>query len=158
MTTVTPVHEPLVHHEQEAPAMTVPMSPLEPFVRQKTVLLTTYRRDGTPAGTPVSIAVDGPRAFIRTWDAAGKMKRVRRNPVVEIAPSTFRGQPTGSAIRARARLLDGDEAKRAARALARKYPVLHGVMVPLLHRLRRNTTVHLELTPVSGQAPGESVT
>jgi hypothetical protein len=29
----------------------------------KTVLLTTYKRDGTPVGTPVSIAFDGDRAF-----------------------------------------------------------------------------------------------
>ena len=42
---------------------------LEPFVRQQTVLLTTYRRNGTPVGTPVHIAVDGDRAFVRTWDA-----------------------------------------------------------------------------------------
>lgn len=32
------------------------------FARQKTVLLTTYRRDGTPVATPVSIAVAGVRA------------------------------------------------------------------------------------------------
>jgi hypothetical protein len=39
---------------------------LEPFVHQKYVLLTTYRRDGTPVGIPVHIAVDGDRAFVRT--------------------------------------------------------------------------------------------
>lgn len=32
-----------------------------PFVRQNTVLLTSYKRDGTPVGTPVHIAVDGDR-------------------------------------------------------------------------------------------------
>ena len=37
---------------------------LEPFVRQKTVLLTTYRRNGAPVGTPVNIAVEGARAFV----------------------------------------------------------------------------------------------
>ena len=34
---------------------------LAPFVRQKTVVLTSYRRDGRPVCTPVSIAVDGDR-------------------------------------------------------------------------------------------------
>lgn len=121
---------------------------LEPFVRQWAVLLTTYRRDGTPVGTPVSIAVDEDRAFVRTWDTAGKFKRIRNNPEVEVAPSTVLGRPTGPAIRARARVLKGDESARAARYLARKHPVLHGLLVPAVHRLRGNETVHLELTPV----------
>jgi PPOX class probable F420-dependent enzyme len=127
---------------------------LEPFVRQQTVLLTTYRRNGTPVGTPVHIAVDGDRAFVRTWDATGKLKRIRNTPEVEIAPSTFRGVPTGPAIRARARILNGNEAVAARRALTRKYPVMHGVLVPLVHRLRGNTTMHVELTPVpAGDGP-----
>src|ERR671933_1618090 len=125
-----------------------PTPALEPFVHQKTVLLTTYRRDGTPVGTPVNIAVDGDRAFVRTFDTAWKLKRIRNNPEVEVAPSTMRGKPTGPAIRARARVLSGSESAYASRAIARKYPILHGFLVPLFHRLRRNKTVHIELTPV----------
>lgn len=133
-------------------ALRTPAPALAPFVDQQTVLLTTYRRDDTPVGTPVSIAVDGDRAFIRTFDTAGKLKRIRRNPEVTIAPSTARGRPTGPAIRARARLLDGEEAAQAAQALASKHPILHGVLVPLGHRLRGNRTVHLELVPLESQA------
>lgn len=48
--------------------MTNPTQMLERFVRPKTVLLTSYRRNGTPVGTPVSIAVNGEHAFVRTWD------------------------------------------------------------------------------------------
>ena len=128
--------------------MTAPTPVLEPFVCQKTVLLTTYRRDGTPVDTPVNIAVDGDRAFVRTFDTAWKLKLIRNNPEVEVAPSTVRGKPTGPAIRARARVLSGSESAYAGRAIARKYPVLHGFLVPLFHRLRRNKTVHIELTPV----------
>lgn len=128
--------------------MTTPA--LEPFVRQKTVLLTTYRRDGTPVGTPVNIVVDGDRAYFRTWDTAWKLKRIRNNPEVEVAPSTFRGKPTGPAIRAHARVLSGDESAYAGRALARKYPIIQGFLVPLFHRLRRNRTMHVELTPLDG--------
>jgi hypothetical protein len=42
-----------------------------PFIRQNTVVLTTYRRDSTSVATPVHIAVDGDRAFVRTYDTAG---------------------------------------------------------------------------------------
>jgi len=127
---------------------TTPTLALEPFVRQYTALLTTYRRDGMPVGTPVNIAVDGDRAFVRTWDTAGKFKRIRNNPMVAIAPSTFRGTPTGPAIRARARVLSGDESAYAGQLLAHKHLILQGVLVPLIHRLRGNTTIHIELTPM----------
>jgi PPOX class probable F420-dependent enzyme len=123
---------------------------LEPFVGKKTVLLTTFRRNGTPIGTPVSIAVDGDRAFIRTYDRAWKTKRMRNNPEVEIAPSTLRGKPTGSAIRARARLLGAEESEHAARAIARNNRLLQGVLVPLGHRLLRYRTMHFELRPIDG--------
>jgi len=121
---------------------------LEPFIQQRAVWLTTFRRDGTPVGTAVSIAVDGGRAFIRTYDRAGKAKRLRNNPNVEIAPSTMRGKPTGPSIPAQMRLLNGDETKAAAKALARKHRILHGVLVPLSHRLARYKTFHYEVTPV----------
>jgi|SRR5262245_12832875 len=121
---------------------------LEQFIRQRTVLLTTYRRNGTPVGTPVNIAVEGGRAFVRTWDLAWKIKRIRNNPEVEIAPSTVTGKPTGPAIRARARILIDDESAHAGQLLARKHPILHGILVPLVHRLRGNKTMHIEVTPV----------
>jgi uncharacterized protein len=66
--------------------MTAPASVLEPFVRQQTMLLTAYGRDGTPVGTPVNIAVAGDRAFVRTWDATGKFKRIRNNAEKENSP------------------------------------------------------------------------
>ena len=121
---------------------------LEPFIHQRAVLLTSYRRDGTPVGTAVNMAVDGDRAFVRTPHRTGKVKRLRNNPNVEIAPSTFLGKPTGPAIRAQARLLSGDEAKYASGKLARKYRILQGILVPLAHRLTRSKTMHYELTPV----------
>jgi PPOX class probable F420-dependent enzyme len=129
---------------------------LVPFVEQKTVVVTTHRRDGTPVPTPVSLAVDGDRAVIRSYEKAGKTRRLRNDPTVEVAPSTFRGVPTGPAIRARARRLDGAGSRRAAQLLRRKHPFLHGVLVPLAHRAGRaktGRTVHFELTPEASE-PG----
>lgn len=117
-----------------------------PLVRQKTIAVTTYRRDGTAPTSPVSIAVDGDHAYVRTWHTSWKAKRLRRNPNVLIAPSTPEGRPTGPATPAKARLLDGAEAVRARRLLAAKYPLLQAAMVPLSHRLMRVRTLHYELT------------
>jgi uncharacterized protein len=127
---------------------------LEPFDRRKTVLLTTHRRDGTPVGTPVHIVVDGDRTFVRTWDTTGKLKRIRNDPSVEICPSTVGGRPTGPGIRARARVLEGDESAYAGRILSRKYLALHGFLIPLVHRLRGNETIHIEPRPIdNGEVP-----
>ena len=128
--------------------MTDTHSALAPFVRQQTVLLTTFRRDGTPVGTLVGIAVVGDHASVPTWDTAWEPRRIRHNPQMEAAPATWRGKPTGPALRARARLRTGSEAVAAGRALARKHPLLHGLLVPLTHRLLRSTTVHLEVRPL----------
>ncbi len=116
------------------------------FADVRHVLLTTFRRDGTPVGTPVHIAVEGDVAYIRTFDPSGKLKRIRRNPEVEVAPSTARGRPTGPAIRAHARILDGEEAAHAGRLIEAKYPIMQGRLVPWYHRLRHLGTTHIELT------------
>ncbi len=120
---------------------------LERFVGQWAVVLTTYKRDGTPVGTAVNIVVEGDLAYFRTWDTAWKLRRIRNNPEVQFAPSTARGKPAAPAIGARARVLEGEGSARAGKLLARKYPALHGLLVPLVHRLRGNKTMHVELTP-----------
>jgi uncharacterized protein len=117
----------------------------ESFTQRRTAVLTTFKRDGTPVATAVTIAVDGQRAYVRTWDTAWKARRMRNNPDVLVAPSTVRGRPVGPALAARSRLLNGDEARRAAVALARRQPILQGVLVRLAHRLMRYRTVHYEL-------------
>jgi uncharacterized protein len=123
------------------------MQPLDRFEHTWAVLLTSYRRDGSPVGTPVSLAIQGDRGFIRSPGTAWKVKRIRRDPRVEIAPCTPRGRPTGPPLPATARRLDGDEAHHAARALRRRHPVLQGILVPLAHKLLRCGTAHYEIRP-----------
>ena len=113
----------------------------------KTILLTTYKRDGTPVETPVSIAFGGGRAYFRSYDKAWKTKRLRSNPHVEVAASTLRGRRTGPLTGARAVLLDGEQARVAARALRRRHRLLQAVLVPLAHRLLGYQTMHYELRP-----------
>jgi PPOX class probable F420-dependent enzyme len=119
---------------------------LEYLKDTKTVLLRTYKRDGTAVPTPVSIAFEGDRAFFRSYDKAWKTKRLRNDPRVEVAPSTLRGKVTGETVAAQAALLADTDADTAARALAHRHPVLQGVLVPAAHRLLGYETMHYELT------------
>jgi len=120
-------------------------APLAPLKDAKTILLTTYKRDGTGVDTPVSIAFDGDRAYFRSWNKAWKTRRLRNDPRVRAAPCTLRGKPKGPAIEASALLLDGEQARVAARALARRHRVLQAVLVPAAHRVMRYRTMHYEL-------------
>jgi uncharacterized protein len=122
-------------------------SDLAPLRGAKTILLTTYKRDGTAVKTPVSIAFAGDRAFFRSYDQAWKTRRLRNNPRVEATACTLLGKPTGPPVRARATLLAGGQAAAAATALARRHRVLQGMLVPVAHRLRHYQTLHYELRP-----------
>jgi uncharacterized protein len=62
----------------------------------------------------------------------------------------LRGRPTGPPVQARATLLDGAQARVAAKALARRHRVLQGSLVPAAHRLLRYRTKHYELSPDPG--------
>jgi hypothetical protein len=132
------------------------LNPMQ-YVEQRTVLLTSFKRDGTPVGTPVHIAVDGGRIYFRSYEKAWKTKRIRRDPRIEIAPSTVRGEPTGPATEARARILEGEEAKVAARAIGRKYPVIHRWLIPWAHRMMGTKTVHFEVLAPE-ERPGRTMT
>ena len=125
--------------------MSPPNNAFSQFKEQRTVRLTTFKRDGTPVGTPVHIAVAGGKAYFRTPHKTWKVKRLRNNPRVEIAPSTFRGKATGAAVTGTARLLTGEEDRAARKAIGAKYRVLQGVLVPLAHRLLRQRTLHYEV-------------
>jgi hypothetical protein len=118
-----------------------------PIADAKTILLTTYRRDGTPVATPVHVVATGDVAYIRTFDPSGKLKRMRHNPEVTVAPSTMRGRVLGESRLARARILSGAESDAVAQALSRKYRIVHRFLIPWFHRRKGLTTVHVELTP-----------
>jgi uncharacterized protein len=133
-------------NEQPDPAGQPAGGYFAPLGRATYVQLTTFRRNGTPVATTVHIVVDGDAAYFRTWDTTGKAKRIRHTPEVRVARSTIRGRPLGPAIPARARLLDGQESEQAARMLARKHPVLHGHLIPWVHRRQGWTTQQYRLT------------
>lgn len=121
-------------------------SQFDPLRSRKTMLLTCFRRDGTPAASPVSVAFDGDRVFFRTYHTTWKARRLSRDPRVWAAPSSFRGRPRGPAIAGQARLLEGGDADTARRTLARRAPILQGILVPLAHKLARYRTMHFEIT------------
>lgn len=86
------------------------------------LLLTTYRRDGTPVPTPVWFAQTGEgELVVQTGASTGKLKRIRRDPNVAVARSDARGKPKQEAVPAIARILEPADGALARRLLESKY-------------------------------------
>jgi PPOX class probable F420-dependent enzyme len=124
---------------------------LDALDHTKTIALTTHRRDGRSVTTPVNVVIDDGHVYFRTWNTSGKAKRLRHDAHVEFAPATYTGRKlTGPELQARVRVLDEAQSRRARRVLRRAFPFLHGVLVPVSHKIKQVKTVHYELEPDPG--------
>jgi PPOX class probable F420-dependent enzyme len=70
----------------------------EDLAQERYISLTTFRRDGTPVSTPVWVA--GEEGQLLVWTAADswKVKRIKRDRHVRVAPCNARGKPRGDAV------------------------------------------------------------
>jgi PPOX class probable F420-dependent enzyme len=101
------------------------MTSFDALGRAKYVLLTTFRRDGQAVATPVWV-VPAPSGELVIWTGSdtGKIKRIRNDGQVTLAPCTVRGRVTGDTVQARARLGTPEDAGWAARRVLRKYGLI----------------------------------
>lgn len=113
----------------------------------KYLLITSYRRNGTPVATPVWVVRDG--AALGAWTAADswKVKRIRNRADVLVGPCDLRGNPTGDQVPATAELCDPATSARYRQLIARKYGLM-GRLTLLGSRLRRGVdgTVGIRIT------------
>lgn len=111
------------------------------------LLITSYRKNGTPVATPVWVVRDG--NALGAWSAADawKVKRIRNRADVLVGPCDARGNPTGDQVPATAEILDQAATDVYRGLLARKYGVL-GRVTLLGSRLRRGKsgTVGIRIT------------
>jgi uncharacterized protein len=94
------------------------------FEGQKYLSLETFRKSGEGVRTPVWFAAEKDGAavlYIYTIGETGKVKRIRNNPRVRIAPCDMRGNVTGEFVEARAEILSGVAAAHGTQLLNRKY-------------------------------------
>ena len=118
------------------------MAPIPAEIRgQRYLSLATFRKNGTAVYTPVWFAEDGDKLYFMTNSKLGKVKRIRNNPQVKIAPCTMRGKITGPESPATVRVMRPDESARVRQMIGDKYWLAR---VPFLWR---NTDTYIEITP-----------
>ena len=97
------------------------------FEGEKYLNVETYRKTGQAVATPVWFAQDGGLVYIYSLADAGKVKRIRNNPRVRVAPCDMRGKLKGEWEGARARIVQGEETAKGHRLLDQKYGLLKKV-------------------------------
>jgi hypothetical protein len=106
---------------------------------QKYITLATFRKTGVAIYTPVWFAEESDKLYFMTNSKLGKVKRIRNNPQVKVAPCTIRGKITGPEFAATARILPPSEAEHVRRGIKAKYWLAR---VPFLWR---NTDTYVEI-------------
>ena len=104
---------------------------------ERFVSLTTFRKTGAPVATPVWIGRDGDALIVTTPAESGKVKRLRRNPRVEIQPSSRTGKVEDDAPRATGAaeiVTDAPERERLTALFRRKYGLEYRIFM-LVERL-----------------------
>jgi PPOX class probable F420-dependent enzyme len=94
---------------------------LEQFLGQQYLSLETYRKTGAAVATPVWFAQDNELFYVYSLVDAGKVKRIRNNPRVRIAPCSARGMVKGPWVDAEARIVEGREEEHGHKLLNQKY-------------------------------------
>ena len=84
-------------------------------------VLVTLRRNGVRVATPVWAAACDVTLYARTQRGSGKVKRLRNNGSVLLAPCSVRGVPLAAPVPGRARLLRPEEEHVAEAALRRAH-------------------------------------
>src|SRR5438034_8526391 len=112
---------------------------LTPFAHQKYLNLESFKRDGTPVQTPVWFAEEQDVLYVYTLASAGKVKRIRRNPRIRLAPCTMRGTAIGPWVEAEATIVDATTAAHGHALLRHKYGWMKRIgdlFSSLMHRER----------------------
>jgi PPOX class probable F420-dependent enzyme len=123
---------------------------------ERYVSLTTFKRDGSMASTPVwVVSDDGKRLLVWTGVDTWKVKRIRRDPRMRVTPSDGRGRVRGEPLDGTARLLGPDAAAIVEPLLRKNYGFikraldgLNGVMRAVGRRSTR-ASEYIEILPAA---------
>jgi uncharacterized protein len=115
--------------------------------------LATYRKTGVSVNTPVWVAAHEGSYYVFSESKAGKVKRLRNNTNIKIAPCDVRGKIHGEWIEGKARLVeDQTEIDAMYPAFTKKYGIqmrLANFFSHLMGRFNTRTIIAFTLTAQS---------
>lgn len=115
------------------------------YDRQHYLNLETFRRNGDGVKTPVWFVKEGDVLFVRTEASSGKIKRIRNNQLVRIAPCKMDGEVLGEWVEASAHLVCDSEIDRKVDHLLGKKYGLTKILIGLASSLRNRKETTIEI-------------
>jgi PPOX class probable F420-dependent enzyme len=119
---------------------------LAPFQEGKYISLETFKKNGAGVKTPVWYVLHNAKFYAYTEADSWKVKRIRNNSRVRVAPCDMRGNVKGDFIEGRAQLITGEEEKMANELLDRKYFLKK--IFNLMTKLNRHKRAMIRVEPV----------
>src|SRR5436309_13788350 len=101
---------------------------LSQFAGKKCINIETYRKTGDPVRTPVWFIEENGELFVRTDSSTGKIKRIRNNPRVRLAPCNARGTVKGTWVDGEARMIEPESSEHVFSLLKKKYGMSYRII------------------------------
>jgi uncharacterized protein len=98
--------------------------------------------------TPIWFGLDDAgKLYVRTGRDVAKVRRIRNNPRVRVAPCTLRGKPLGPPVEGTARVLPAEDEERAEAALKGNYGLGRRLYEGVGDAVAGVDAVYIEVTP-----------
>lgn len=97
------------------------MTDLEKFFDHKYINLQTFRRNGEPVNTPVWFVIFNDKIYVITREFTGKVKRIRINNQVKIAPCSLNGELKGDWVVGKVNFVSEIETRNVIKLVHKKY-------------------------------------
>ena len=114
-----------------------PAADLDALFPGRYLSVTSFKLDGTGVATPLWFVSDGQRLLALTDLHSAKVRRMRHNPRVLVAPCRASGKPRGEPLPARAEVLtESTDLEHVRELLIGRYKISYR-LVMLIYRLGR---------------------
>lgn len=129
--------------------------PIMQFSGRKYINLESYDKNAKPRRTPVLSLEHEGLLYARTGPTKWKVKRILRNPHVRVVPCDSKGNPNGRWVEGEARILEGEELKRALALFKKEFGPMGDRLRMATYRLIRGegltAVISIRLQPNPGR-------
>jgi PPOX class probable F420-dependent enzyme len=94
------------------------------FPNQKYIVVETFRKSGVGVKTPVWFVEEDGLVWVVTRQMTGKVKRIKNNPKVNIAVSSYSGKPKSEWHSGIATIVTGETEKKIIQKRDKKYGMM----------------------------------
>lgn len=98
---------------------------IEHFVKKQYLNIETFRKNGEGVKTPVWFVEENGKLYVGTSAASGKVKRIKKNRMVNIAPCKVNGKLLGTWVKAEADVIeDANRQQEIDKLMNKKYGLM----------------------------------